>query len=999
MIFFASAGWETWDVTGRPAIPDRMPVLIDDDLLFEDAGVPRPVVAVNRWLRELPSSGAPATETWAVCARVLRDWMVFLGVHDIGVFDGRDRLKAALGAYAAHRADGPAGARFGATTWNRHMSVLSSFCRWALAEGHAGAVPFSYAQAQARFAGSVRGAGVNLARRRTPKRHVTIKYLEPGFADLFVQALAGLGPDGSADVGYRGRELARNSAVARLALATGLRRQEFTCLLACEIPPLPVPGPDSGLPIPFGVPAGVAKGSKFRTTWVDYPALEAIHRYAGLDRAASVAGSAWSPPARWGAPLVVTEPDAAGGRVTGVRVRWASLRPGDRRRLVAPGGGTCLLAARGDGGPFTAWDSVFTRAPDRIRRRFGPRFPRVHPRRLRHSFSMATLERLVGGYYAQAAQLVAGTGTGTGPDAALALYLAKSDPLMVLGDLLGHSPVLTTEVYPRRLDMTRIYRDACQRAGADRGPLPLVRDLLTGLAGLVHPHGPADAPGTVTGYLAGVRDLPGFLRARGACGGAGALTRAVPAGYWMQAGWRHEPATRRMPAAAGAATGVLRPEVRALVAGRRFAAMPVTTPLQPYTGRERGRLHRVCRQVADEASGRYRAARAGAAAGDDPRAAGWDDGNLRWLLTRLGPAGDGEAAAWLGRNRSWVTARGGVRSACEELYPTVEVTAACRLLPGMYSGIVPDGIADLGAGDIDGAEDATVLLGYVKRRTAAESMTLPRKAVRLLEQWLEHSALTREHAPAGLAGRLWLHYNRFASPRWRGVVSAPAPAGWAARAGVQADRRRVRTAYLALRDRSRWHGSTRSAIDPNHTPAVEGDHYLTATTAAQQDMVEQIIEDAQQDMLRRAEPAVVLTDAGVCGLAGRYPELISRLGVDDTAVAELTGGTRDVFAAACAGPLSGLHGPPGKPCPARPWVCLPCPLAVFTPGTRRTCCGSRRSSPGSGGRCPQRSSWPCPGRMRPASARCRTATPRSCWPPSPPRSATTTVSFRCAPRS
>ena len=38
-----------------------------------------------------------------------------------------------------------------------------------------------------------------------------------------------------------------------------------------------------------------------------------------------------------------------------------------------------------------------------------------------------------------------------------------------------------------------------------------------------------------------------------------------------------------------------------------------------------------------------------------------------------------------------------------------------------------------------------------------------------------------------------------------------------------------------------------------------------------------------------------------------------------------------VFVAACADPLSGLHGPPGKPCPARPWVCLLCPLAVFTP--------------------------------------------------------------------
>ena len=72
--------------------------------------------------------------------------------------------------------------------------------------------------------------------------------------------------------------------------------------------------------------------------------------------------------------------------------------------------------------------------------------------------------KLVSGYYAQAAQLAADTGAGRGPDAALALYLAKSDPLMVLRDLLGHSSVLTTEVY--LADMTRIYRDACGQAGA-----------------------------------------------------------------------------------------------------------------------------------------------------------------------------------------------------------------------------------------------------------------------------------------------------------------------------------------------------------------------------------------------------------------------------------------------------------------------------------------------------------------------------------------------------
>ena len=39
-------------------------------------------------------------------------------------------------------------------------------------------------------------------------------------------------------------------------------------------------------------------------------------------------------------------------------------------------------------------------------------------------------------------------------------------------------------------------------------------------------------------------------------------------------------------------------------------------------------------------------------------------------------------------------------------------------------------------------------------------------------------------------------------------------------------------------------------IDPNHTPAVEGDHYLTATTAARRHAVETIIEDAQHDILR-----------------------------------------------------------------------------------------------------------------------------------------------------
>ncbi len=126
-----------------------------------------------------------------------------------------------------------------------------------------------------------------------------------------------------------------------------------------------------------------------------------------------------------------------------------------------------LAAVRADGGPFTAWASVFARTAGRIRDRFDSRFPHVHPHRARHTFAITTLERLVGGYYQQAARLVKDTDA----DAGLALYLSRSDPLMVLRDLLGHSSVITTEAYLRRLDMTRVYREAYERSGAEHGLL------------------------------------------------------------------------------------------------------------------------------------------------------------------------------------------------------------------------------------------------------------------------------------------------------------------------------------------------------------------------------------------------------------------------------------------------------------------------------------------------------------------------------------------------
>ena len=152
---------------------------------------------VNRWLRELPASGAPAPSSWENYARAVKEWAEFLAGHGVGLFDSRERLKSGLSRYAEHRAAGPVTARFAATTWGQHMSILSLFYRWAIAEGYAAAEPFTYRSARALFAGTGREIRVNLAVRRTPKPHVTIKYLEPDFTELFRKGLRGLAPDGS----------------------------------------------------------------------------------------------------------------------------------------------------------------------------------------------------------------------------------------------------------------------------------------------------------------------------------------------------------------------------------------------------------------------------------------------------------------------------------------------------------------------------------------------------------------------------------------------------------------------------------------------------------------------------------------------------------------------------------------------------------------------------------------------------------------------------------
>jgi hypothetical protein len=468
----------------------------------------------------------------------------------------------------------------------------------------------------------------------------------------------------------------------------------------------------------------------------------------------------------------------------------------------------------------------------------------------------------------------------------------------------------------------------------------LGRDLLVGLTELIHPHGRVDQGSTVVIYVRAARNMITALAGRGFGGGAGELSAAKLTGYWMGATGPVEACTRRMLLGFDAGTGGLSQAVRDLAAGRAFNPQRFRRPLPPYPEAEWARLGEACTATIEGSFAAHQAAVAGAARGEDPAGEGWSVDNLRWLLARTGPSTVVDVGTHLGISAPTVHRRGGFAEASTALFPHLEVTVAYLLAFGMSCGVVPDGIGDLVVDDIDWAGDASILLTYLKGRTAAESVTLPRRAVRLLEQWLVHSALLRGFVGPITGRQLWLGLTRpgstsvSAGPVHRDVIRR-----WAASHQLCDDngqplkihRHRIRTTHQSRRDTRAWMGGGRATIDPNHSPAVEGDHYLSATTPAQRRAVDAIVEDAQHDVVRRAQPPRVLTDDDNAALAGAWPELLARLALDEVMLAELVGGDRDVFVAACADQLAGLHGPKGKPCPARPWVCLLCPLAVFAP--------------------------------------------------------------------
>lgn len=446
------------ELGGDLRILEGTPLIIDDDLLFEDIGRDRPSWIINAWIINRSHEPRISIRTLNIYMGALLAWLVFLRSNGFDLLGDRPSLQAALGRYAEFQLSGKHKKRWANSTWDLNITAISEFYKWAISENYATATPFTYSEITVWRDGKSAVVLQNNAKLPIPKGHSTVKYLGTEYQKILLNTLEGLSPDGSRPTRTKARHLVRNSLLARILIATGLRSQELNFLTAYELPHLPYERTD--MPIEFFIPGTITKRGKPRTTWIDFDTLMQAKEYLQWERRIAATGSKWTPKAVVGEPLYVEEADTLGARIDGERRSWSEVTLEERSRLVEPEGGSCLLALQSTGAPFRALGTVLRRAAAQITLKFDGKFPHVRPHMLRHTFAMNTLEHLVRGYY----DAVAKVSSRTNQNAALALYMTRQDPLLVLRDLLGHSSVTTTQLYLDRLDTRRIFADAFESA-------------------------------------------------------------------------------------------------------------------------------------------------------------------------------------------------------------------------------------------------------------------------------------------------------------------------------------------------------------------------------------------------------------------------------------------------------------------------------------------------------------------------------------------------------
>ncbi|MFD3804781.1 site-specific integrase [Streptomyces sp. NPDC058619] len=330
-------------------------------------------------------------------------------------------------------------------TWKRRRATINNFYDWAVHAKLVDERPY-HRRSNGRDVLSW-GATSELN-----VRHLTFRQ----WRFLKQVGLRGLLPDDRVDRGFRGQSPLRNSAAGELAITTGMRLREFSCLLDIEVPAPRRDGSPAEVPL-----QAIAKFGLPRVVAVQDATLRELDMYRRTERAAMVRAAAKALSRRREELFVVSDINLRRRKLTGnLNGRRRTFRieaiPAEiRRRAVFEGDRglepMALFVGRGGRMPTKQrWDQIFDEAHQRtlqISKEHAcdvvmPEQLKIHD--TRHTFAIYMLQMLTQLVVREEAERLREGGHG----AFLADHISRN-PLLILQGLLGHRDPKSTMRYLR----------------------------------------------------------------------------------------------------------------------------------------------------------------------------------------------------------------------------------------------------------------------------------------------------------------------------------------------------------------------------------------------------------------------------------------------------------------------------------------------------------------------------------------------------------------------